>query len=372
MGTSYDIEFGLALTSCILSFIGSILIIYSWFLFPTLRKPARKVLVYLSAADLLTSIVYMISLFTCHQIKNTIFHLIQTLLGIAFPISSFVWTDCLSIYVYGVSTGQDWVMHENWLFRRFFFAAWFIPLICIFLLCIYEYANQGRYDNLGTNTSTGGWCWVTTLTEKLIGGKVVEIASYGIIVFFYYRSWRILKDIERRQLRNTNDKSNGVLQRLLLVPVLFICFRIWSTIRIFTEKFDAGPRVDRVLRYFQAAGDPAQGFVNAVIFIFFHKHVRGRFYAHFCCIPYVHLPRIDSQRLSTTTGSWWTDDFGSHSLLNILDVPSGDWTAEALPNQAATPQLKIDGVSVRLKDANGLYVNSAPGSAVSVPEAGSN
>jgi len=188
----------------------------------------------------------MISLFTCHQIKNTIFHLIQTLLGIAFPISSFVWTDCLSIYVYGVSTGQDWVMHENWLFRRFFFAAWFIPLICIFLLCIYEYANQGRYDNLGTNTSTGGWCWVTTLTEKLIGGKVVEIASYGIIVFFYYRSWRILKDIERRQLRNTNDKSNGVLQRLLLVPVLFICFRIWSTIRIFTEKFDAGPRVDSV------------------------------------------------------------------------------------------------------------------------------
>ena len=95
-----------ASTACTLSILGSALIIGTYISYLEIRKPARSLLFYLSITDLGTALSYAMTFIVCggscdctEGAKE-----LYSLLGIYFPVSSFLWTDCIALYIYAGMT----------------------------------------------------------------------------------------------------------------------------------------------------------------------------------------------------------------------------------------------------------------------------
>ena len=96
----------IAIISCILSIFGSFLIIGTYRHYPCIRKPARSLLVWLSLADFGTAISYILTFGICKRHcecnGNETLRVVFTLLGIYFPVCSFLWTDMIGLYFYAL------------------------------------------------------------------------------------------------------------------------------------------------------------------------------------------------------------------------------------------------------------------------------
>src|SRR5688572_16509054 len=85
--------------SCILSIVGSALVALTWaFPFENRLKHGRILLLWLSLTDFVSSTVYLIQTFDFPQSET--FCKVMALLGIFFPVASFLWTDFIAFYLY--------------------------------------------------------------------------------------------------------------------------------------------------------------------------------------------------------------------------------------------------------------------------------
>jgi hypothetical protein len=197
------IEQLLARISCGLSIIGSMIVIAAC-RFPESmwRKKGRQLIFWLSVSDLSTSIVYLYSTFQKGD-QNSIQCKTTALLGIFFPVASFIWTDFIALYLYimigsrRLKTDEEWVALMKW----FHFIAWGISLLCISLVAGFDHA--GRDDSKNREANTGGWCWVEThkrnklIVWEIVGGKLIEWASCFIILpYLYYSTAKTLIDLD--------------------------------------------------------------------------------------------------------------------------------------------------------------------------------
>ena len=92
--TETTFHVAVALISCFLSFFGSLLIIITYWRYPQIRKPARKLLLWLSVCDLGTSVVYSLCFAACGSNCSSCSSTTQeiaAMLGIWFPVASFLW-----------------------------------------------------------------------------------------------------------------------------------------------------------------------------------------------------------------------------------------------------------------------------------------
>mmetsp|Transcript_71933 Transcript_71933/g.203880 ORF Transcript_71933/g.203880 Transcript_71933/m.203880 type:complete len:176 (-) Transcript_71933:1601-2128(-) len=64
------------------------------------QKPARQLLLWLSVADLFTAIIYMV------PAQDGPYCTVQSLVGMYFPIASFLLTDCIAYFVYLIVCDQ--------------------------------------------------------------------------------------------------------------------------------------------------------------------------------------------------------------------------------------------------------------------------
>ena len=87
-------------TSCILSLIGSSLIIIGW-AFPeeNRAKHARILLLWLSVSDFCSSFIYLIQTFYPNLPGKSKECETFAVLGIIFPVASFIWTDIIAYYL---------------------------------------------------------------------------------------------------------------------------------------------------------------------------------------------------------------------------------------------------------------------------------
>mmetsp|Transcript_71934 Transcript_71934/g.203890 ORF Transcript_71934/g.203890 Transcript_71934/m.203890 type:complete len:596 (-) Transcript_71934:108-1895(-) len=139
------------------------------------QKPARQLLLWLSVADLFTAIIYMV------PAQDGPYCTVQSLVGMYFPIASFLLTDCIAYFVYLIVCDQyhgykRWRLLRNpeQLFHLFHYISWGLPLL--FCGVVFFFGHAGR--------SNGGyyidWCWIkgTSDTDEFIwqfvGGKAVE------------------------------------------------------------------------------------------------------------------------------------------------------------------------------------------------------
>jgi hypothetical protein len=139
--------------SSALSICGTMLVFMDYFRDPNLwRRPARKLLVWLCIADFLTAVVYI---FPTQINSSNDLCVAQAFLGIYFPVASFVWTDCIALYVYLIVSSlkrrSSLLRSSSSLFIGFHIVSWTIPLICA--VSVYATGHAGR----SADTQTRDW-----------------------------------------------------------------------------------------------------------------------------------------------------------------------------------------------------------------------
>jgi hypothetical protein len=192
MTSTYTYIIPITQTSCVLSMLGSILITISW-AYPeeNREKHARILLLWLSVSDFLSSFIYFVQTFYPDIDGKSKACQTFAVLGILFPVASFVWTNLIAFYLYSVIVNR-FAFHKHD-FKKCFLKSshalsWGLGILCG--LIVFGFGHAGRNDD-----NTGGWCWIYTKNNnpahtigwEIIGGKLVEwLSCFIILPYFYY------------------------------------------------------------------------------------------------------------------------------------------------------------------------------------------
>ncbi len=151
------------------SVVGSCLITLSYIIWSDLRTTARAILVFLAIADFFTALGYLFAstLFLISE-NNENYEIspslctFQSFITTTFPISSFLWTANLAVYLF-VSITLNRVKIAKKLMFLFHVVAWGIPLLlCVPGAITMVLGGQSERDNTSTlSQGTVAWCWVS-------------------------------------------------------------------------------------------------------------------------------------------------------------------------------------------------------------------
>lgn len=188
--------------SCVLSILGAAAVMAASS-YPATKKKriATQLMFWLSFADFCGAIVYFLASFEGDEDENTWTCQTTALLGIFFPVASFLWTDFIAIYLYTLIIWGKFRPEATWtrLMQLFHVASWGPALLCIILVGAFDKAGRAP----DSKDNTGGWCWVHASSKgelflwELIGGKFVEWTSALIILpYCYVMSARRLISLE--------------------------------------------------------------------------------------------------------------------------------------------------------------------------------
>ncbi|XP_010293201.1 PREDICTED: probable G-protein coupled receptor 157, partial [Phaethon lepturus] len=156
------------------------------------------------------------------------------------------------------------------------------------------------YD--ASNVSVG-WCWVNLDAEDrvlwmLLTGKVWEILAYVTLPVLYIL---IKKHINRAHAALSEyrpilsrapafqPRTSIADKKLILIPVIFIILRIWSTVRFILTLCNSPAVQNSVLVVLHGIGNTFQGGANCIMFVLCTRVVRTRLFSSLCCCRYDEL-----------------------------------------------------------------------------------
>ena len=190
--------------SSVASMVGSFLIIFTFLLWKDVRTVARAILVFLAIADFLTASGYLFGSIVFLSFNNTIENcpstaedllsyrrlcIAQSFITTVFPISSFLWTTHLAIYLF-VTIVLHKIKLAKKLFVIFHLTAWGIPLLVCLPAAITE--HLGPSDHY---TSTV-WCFVKfngTLSANATDGEISsKLADFYGFELLCGKFWEIM------------------------------------------------------------------------------------------------------------------------------------------------------------------------------------
>ncbi|CAG2206704.1 GPR157 [Mytilus edulis] len=216
-----------------LSIFGGLGITFIYVLYKDLRTPGRRLLVYLSLMDALTA--------------------------------------------FGNILGVIWLIHRDSPVIHKSMAYSTITIIALS-------TNVLGYD---TTLDQPSWCWIDprvphALFWQFFTGKFWEICTYIATIVLYSMSKTTLtkaKKTRKAALQEANLK-------LTFVPVVFIVFRFWGTLRFLLGFFAhdyASSGDSRWIAILQGIGDSIQGFANFVFYVCLTEQVRKRIFSTIQC-----------------------------------------------------------------------------------------
>jgi len=277
---------------CTLSIIGSLSIIISYFMLPS---QGRELLAWLSLADLIAAINYIVPvILNIEPSDYSNYCKSQAIIGIFFPVASFLWTDCIAWYLYKVviqhieTDGYSAYQNHRSIFPMFHLICWGIPAIMCTLVGSMNKAGQYTHvddDHPTTPINTGGWCWIKSQNQEdliiweIIGGKIVEWPSAFIFLPGIYAM--IVHKISHLTTSETQAKFGGFTRRLVLVPVIFFLTRMWGSVLAIQTMINPDKGGTEWVTWISAFFDPSQGFFNALLFVVFAADVREAYRKYF-------------------------------------------------------------------------------------------
>ncbi|KAG8434416.1 hypothetical protein GDO86_012694 [Hymenochirus boettgeri] len=286
----YFFEQVIVLLSCVLSFLGSILIIVTYILWPDLRSRPRLLLLFLSIADLLSAVSYFYGVLRNFD-ESTWDCVTQGALSTFSNISSFFWTVAVAVYLY-ITIVQSQQNFADQIVPWIHLISWGVPLV-ITLSAVF-------LEKIGYDASyvSVGWCWIRIDIEDkllwmLLAGKIWEILAYLMLPVLYilikkhigrahaalaeYRP--ILASTPVNQSRTIADK------KLIFIPLIFIFLRIWSTIRFILTLCNSPAVHNPFLVTLHGIGNTFQGGANCITFVLCTPVIRSRllFSLTSCC-----------------------------------------------------------------------------------------
>lgn len=277
------------LSSCILSFFGSLLIICTYALWLDLRTTPRKLLVYLSVSDLLSALSYFYGVLRMFD-SDSGDCIAQGAISTFANTSSFFWTVAIAIYLYVFIVKSSQRQADN-LVLYFHLISWGVPFaITVAALSLHKIG----YD---ASEVSVGWCWVNIQAEDhvlwmLLTGKIWEFIAYVTLPVLYIlikihikRAHAALSEY-RPILTNSpvsHSLSSMADRKLTLIPIIFIILRVWSTVRFLLLLTDSPAGHNSVLVTLHGIGNTFQGAANCIMFVLFTPSIRSRLVALLCC-----------------------------------------------------------------------------------------
>lgn len=285
-------ERAVVLLSCVLSALGSGLLVATHALWPDLRSRARRLLLFLSLADLLSAASYFYG--ALRDFAGPSWDcVLQGALSSFANASSFFWTVAIALYLYLSIVRAARGPRAGRLLLAFHVVSWGVPLaITVAAVAL----KKIGYDASDVSV---GWCWIDLEAEDrvlwmLLTGKLWELLAYVMLPLLYllirkhisrahqalseYRP--ILSEAHRLQPRSPTADT-----KLVLIPLIFICLRVWSTVR-FVLTLRGSPAVRApVLVVLHGIGNTFQGGANCIMFVLCTRAVRTRLFALCCCCP---------------------------------------------------------------------------------------
>ncbi|XP_012887194.1 PREDICTED: probable G-protein coupled receptor 157 [Dipodomys ordii] len=163
--------------------------------------------------------------------------------------------------------------------------SWGVPLV---ITATAVALKKIGYDASDTSV---GWCWIDLEAEDrllwmLLTGKLWETLAYVLLPLLYLlvrkhinRAHEALSEyrpicegphLHLRSMASVADK------KLILIPFIFICLRVWSTVR-FVLTLCGSPAVQTpVLVVLHGIGNTFQGGANCIMFVLCTQAVRSR------------------------------------------------------------------------------------------------
>lgn len=221
------------LTSSLFSLLGSIFIIRTYLMFVDLRIFPFRIMVFLSIADMMSSISYIIGALT----SLCFFPAIMTQY---FDVATFCWTSLIVYMVIAVLRNRETKIEKDE--YKFHLFGWGIPA-CILSIALLL-ADFGE---------AGNWCWITKKFHW------IRFSCYYIPMII-----SVLFNIVGYILSLGLQDQEPVQRKLRLVIIMFVFCRMWSVIHRFQEYVESDTLF--VWALLHAIFVPLQGFVNALVF----------------------------------------------------------------------------------------------------------
>nr|XP_030735274.1 solute carrier family 2, facilitated glucose transporter member 5 isoform X1 [Globicephala melas] len=188
-------ERAVVLLSCALSALGSGLLVATHALWPDLRSRARRLLLFLSLADLLSAASYFYGVLQDFEGPSWDC-VLQGALSTFANTSSFFWTVAIALYLYLSIVRTSRGPGDGRLLWAFHVVSWGIPLV------ITVAAVTLRKIGYDASDVSVGWCWIDLEAEDrvlwmLLTGKLWEMLAYVTLPVIYLL---IRKHINRARL----------------------------------------------------------------------------------------------------------------------------------------------------------------------------
>ncbi|XP_005620658.2 G-protein coupled receptor 157 [Canis lupus familiaris] len=283
-------ERAVVLLSCALSALGSGLLVATHALWPDLRSRARRLLLFLSLADLLSAASYFYGVLQDFAGPSWDC-VLQGALSTFANTSSFFWTVAIALYLYLSIVRAAREPRTGRLLWAFHVVSWGVPLaITVAAVAL----KKIGYDASDVSV---GWCWIDLEAEDrilwmLLTGKLWEMLAYVTLPVLYLlirkhinRAHEALSEYrpilsEAHQLQRRASVAD---KKLILIPLIFICLRVWSTVR-FVLTLCGSPAVrSPVLVVLHGIGNTFQGGANCIMFVLCTQAVRTRLFSVCSC-----------------------------------------------------------------------------------------
>ncbi|XP_053432253.1 G-protein coupled receptor 157 isoform X4 [Nycticebus coucang] len=241
-------ERAVVLLSCALSALGSGLLVATHALWPDLRSRARRLLLFLSLADLLSAASYFYGVLQDFAGPSWDC-VLQGALSTFANTSSFFWTVAIALYLYLSIVRAARGPRTDRLLWVFHVVSWGVPLAIT--------AAAVALKKIGYDASdvSVGWCWIDLEAEDrvlwmLLTGKLWEMLAYVMLPLLYLL---VRKHINRAHAALSEYRpilseahrlpchSSMADKKLVLIPLIFICLRVWSTVRVLGTRFREVP-----------------------------------------------------------------------------------------------------------------------------------
>nr|XP_054369214.1 G-protein coupled receptor 157 [Mirounga angustirostris] len=301
-------ERAVVLLSCALSALGSGLLVATHALWPDLRSPARRLLLFLSLADLLSAASYFYGVLQDFAGPSWDC-VLQGALSTFANTSSFFWTVAIALYLYLSivrAARQPRTGRLLWAFHVVRVVSAHVPR-----------QSGGRRDDadgevhLPGASDAGALAEVGTCalgsgagmrrgapdtravsrvldprgemrgTQRTEGGTAARLAHTCSPCPAQHEALSEYRPILSEAHRPQHHASVAD-KKLILIPLIFICLRVWSTVR-FVLTLCGSPAVQwPVLVVLHGIGNTFQGGANCIMFVLCTQAVRTRLFS-VCC-----------------------------------------------------------------------------------------
>ncbi|KAL3861115.1 hypothetical protein ACJMK2_007184 [Sinanodonta woodiana] len=286
-------------TSCSLSILGAVSIALTYFLLPEIRNFPRKLLLYLTFADLLNAcgnlmgtIRYVLSKSgdkygdnlrtSTYNINKSEVCIIQSCITTFSSLASFFWTVIIAVYIFTAVVYSSRVFKGAKAECFYHILSWGIPGTITITAVALKVLGEDH------SMVTSSWCWIRSDLEPpvmtsiwmVLAGKGWEIMCYLTTMSLYCLLKLMLWKRRTVSFRSLNNEFREEDNNFMWVWFVLYLLRIWGTVRfvlsltpVSTNSEDVG-LTQLVLLNLQGIGDSSQAFWNFVIFCLCDKTVR--------------------------------------------------------------------------------------------------